>query len=176
MNKMGLTHIYCGDGKGKTTAAMGLALRAAGYGANVVVVQFLKDGDSSEVKALRTFPNVTVIAGKDVRGFSNSFDEAQRRQVTKNHNDHLREAIALCEDGKCDMLILDEAMGALSTGMLDEKLLMDFLKNRPEHIEVVMTGRNPGAQLLELADYVSDIRNVKHPYDKGIPARPGVEK
>ena len=88
----------------------------------------------------------------------------------------MREAIALCEDGKCDMLILDEAMGALSTGMLDEKLLMDFLKNRPEHIEVVMTGRNPGAQLIELADYVSDIRNVKHPYDKGIPARPGVEK
>ena len=99
MNKMGLTHIYCGDGKGKTTAAMGLALRAAGYGANVVVVQFLKDGDSSEVKALRTFPNVTVISGKDVRGFSNSFDEAQRRKVTKNHNDHLREASALCEDG-----------------------------------------------------------------------------
>ena len=69
----------------------------------------------------------------------------------------MREAIALCEDGKCDMLILDEAMGALSTGMLDEKLLMNFLKNRPEHIEVVMTGRNPGAQLIELADYVSDL-------------------
>ncbi len=176
MDSMGLTHIYCGDGKGKTTAAMGLALRAAGCGAKVVIVQFLKDGDSSELNALRTLPNVTVISGKEVRGFSFTFTEEEKARVREGNNSRLREGIELCTSGKCDMLILDEAMGALFTQLLDRKMLVGFLKNRPKHIEIVMTGRNPDAELLELADYVSKIEKVKHPYDKGIPARAGVEK
>lgn len=174
-NELGLIHIYCGDGKGKTTAAMGLALRAVGYGYRVVLVQFLKDGNSSELKALSTFPKVTIISGKEVAGFSFHMNEEERRIVTKNHNDHLTQAIALCQKGEGDLLILDEVLGAVSTGLIDYEKLLCFLKNKPQSLEVVMTGRNPSDELLSLADYVCDIHKEKHPYDKGIAARGGIE-
>lgn len=174
-NELGLIHIYCGDGKGKTTASMGLALRALGYGYKVVITQFLKDGDSSELKAIKQFSNATVISGKQVAGFSFSMNDQEKEIVTKNHNEHLKKAIELCENGDCDVLILDEIMGAIKTQLINYDMLISFLKNKPPHVEIVMTGRNPNVELIELADYVSEVKKVKHPYEKGIKARGGIE-
>ena len=173
--KLGLIHIYCGDGKGKTTASMGLAVRAIGHGFRVVITQFLKDGNSSELKVLSTFENATIISGKDVVGFSFQMSEEEKAIVTKNHNDHLNQAIEICEKGECDVLVLDELLSAISTKLIDYDRLIGFLNNKPAQLEVIITGRNPNAELLELADYVCDIHKVKHPYDRGVSARGGIE-
>ena len=87
-----------------------------------------------------------------------------------------QQAIDLCNSGKCDVLVLDEIIGAVNNKTVDYEMLVDFLKNRPENIEVIMTGRNPKEELIEIADYVSEVNKVKHPFDKGIAAREGVEK
>ena len=173
---LGLTHIYCGDGKGKTTASLGIVLRSIGCHFNVVFTQFLKDNDSSELEVLRKYDNVRIISGKGVRGFTKFMKQKDLKQVTNIQNVHLKQAIDLCNDGKCDVLVLDEIIGAVNTNTVDYEMLLDFLKNRPKNIEVIMTGRNPKKELVEIADYVSEIRKIKHPFDKGIPAREGVEK
>lgn len=175
-SEFGLIHIYCGDGKGKTTAAMGLALRALGCGGRVLVVQFLKDGDSSELNALKAFPGVNVLTGKPVKGFSFAMTAAEQQLVAKHHNAYLQQAITLCRDQQADMLILDEIIGALNKQLVNQDFLLDFLRNKPAQLEVVMTGRNPSSELVELADYVSEINKIKHPYDQGIKSRIGVEK
>lgn len=174
-NELGLVHIYCGDGKGKTTAAMGIALRGIGCGFNVLIVQFLKDGDSSELKPLSSFPNVTVFSGKEIEGFTFSMTDEDKQKVYAKHNQHLKNAITLCNEGKCDILILDEAIGAMNMKLMDCEMLTDFLKAKPCNVEVIMTGRNPSDEIASYADYISEISKVKHPYDKGIQARNGVE-
>jgi hypothetical protein len=110
---LGLVHLYCGDGKGKTTAAMGLALRATGNGLRVLVVQFLKDGQSGEIKALQTLPGVRVLAGKGASPFSFAMSESEKASCRAFHDAHLREAIQACREGGCDILLLDEAVGAI---------------------------------------------------------------
>lgn len=174
--KIGLIHLYCGDGKGKTTAAFGLCLRALGHGFRVGVVQFLKDGDSGELKALGLFHDVRIVSGKSITGFSFNMSEDEKKIVKKSHEDHLREAISWCQEGWCDLLILDEAVTALGNGLLDKDMLIDFLKNKPPELEVVLTGRNPCKALVELSDYCSEIKKIKHPFERGIMARKGIEK
>ncbi|WMJ22053.1 cob(I)yrinic acid a,c-diamide adenosyltransferase [Paludicola sp. MB14-C6] len=174
-NELGLIHIYCGNGKGKTTAAIGLALRALGFGFQVVVVQFLKDGNSSELKALKMFPNATVISGKDVAGFSFKMTDDQKQIVKENHNQHLKSAIELCQNEQCDVLILDEVLDAVNLELIDYNMLIEFIKNKSSHIEIIMTGRNPKKELVDLADYISNVTKEKHPYDQGIKARGGIE-
>ncbi len=169
----GLLHVYCGDGKGKTTASMGLLLRALGNGYKAVVVQFLKDGSSGEMKMLRALPDVEVFtAGFGAFGMT----EKEKGVCREEYAENFRQAVAICEKDSRSLLVLDEAAGAIRRGLFDEELLLDWLKNRPPGVEVVITGRRPSERLLELADYVSRIEKIKHPYDKGIPARLGVEK
>ncbi len=173
--RRGLIHIYCGDGKGKTSAAVGLAVRAVGHGFRVGVVQFLKDGDSGELAPLAAFPGVQILSGKRVKGFTFSMTAEEKAQVRAGQDDYLRRAAAWCGQDLCDLLVLDEAVGAVNLGMLDRALLLDFLRNKPVGVEVVLTGRDPDDELLGLADYVSEIRKVKHPYDRGVKAREGIE-
>lgn len=173
--KLGLTHIYCGDGKGKTTAAMGLALRAIGSGFKVVIVQFLKDGKSSEISVLKQFDNVKIIANTELKGFVFRMTPKQKAECKTFQLGQLEAATELCNSGECDLLILDEAIGAMNNDVLDSGMVVNFLRNRPSNIEVVLTGRDPQQELLKLADYVSEIVKVKHPFDKGINARTGIE-
>ncbi len=174
--KLGLIHIYTGDGKGKTTAAMGLILRASGRGLHVVLGQFLKGRPTGELKSLALLPGVEVFRGKPITKFSFQMTEAEKAQVLESHNVFIKELIDHCRKEPVDLLVLDEVIGACGTGLLDENLLIDFLKTKPEHLEVVMTGRNPSPAMIELADYVSEICKRKHPFEKGIPARVGIEK
>jgi len=175
--KQGLIHIYCGEGKGKTTAALGLALRAAGHGLRVLILRFLKGQKSGELVSLEKIPEITVFHGREnLDHFSFEMTEEQKKQSRLIHNENLRQAIAEIGSGEFDLVILDEIIPAYNLQLVDQKLLLDFLKNKPAALEVALTGRDPQPELLELADYVSEIKKVKHPYDRGVRARDGIEK
>lgn len=169
----GLIHLYCGDGKGKTTAALGLALRAAGAGKQVVFTQFFKDGSSSEMEPLAALPGVRVFHADTVRGFYRNMTASQREQAGKDYTALFRQVTQAAREA--DLLILDEIVSACNRGVVPEKLVTDFLREKPARLEVVLTGRNPSAALLELADYVTEMRKLRHPFDRGIGARKGIE-
>ena len=151
-----MLHLYWGNGKGKTTAAMGLALRALGHGRRVVIVQFLKDGTSGEIAPLRT-AGATVYACPNAK-FTWLMDETDK---------------ALAQP--FDLLVLDEACAALKSNILDEALLRKAAAFAKDGREVVVTGRDPAPWLQDAADYSTEMQMHKHPYTQGIAAREGVE-
>lgn len=168
-----MVHIYCGDGKGKTTASMGLAIRMAGFGGQVVVGQFFKDGSSSEMHILRSVPGITVRHCVTVPGRYRNLTPEQRTQVQRDYTAYLQELFALAE-GK-DLLVLDEAVSACNHGIIPEAEVVEFLKSHAFSMEIVLTGRNPSKNLLDCADYVTEMCKRAHPFDNGIPARAGIE-
>lgn len=173
----GLIHIYTGEGKGKTTAGLGLCLRAAGTGRKVLIARFLKTNHSGELTALSRFDNVDLIANEQSFGFSVKWkdDPEARGKAEAYYGAMLREALSKAVSGGYDVLFLDEIMASLRLGVVDAAALMDFLQNKPEKLEVILTGRDPLPELVELADYVSEIKKIKHPFDRGIRARKGIE-
>lgn len=172
----GLIHIYCGDGKGKTTSAIGLGIRGLGSGMSVVMVQFLKTGRSSELTILRDLPNFTVIPCEKSFGFFSKMNEEKKEEAKNYYTNLLTLTLNHIKENKVDMLILDEIMAVTQQyELVNKDELYTFLKNKPENLEVVMTGRNPSKELLELSDYVSEINKIKHPFDQGIMARVGIE-
>lgn len=172
----GLIHIYCGDGKGKTTAAVGLAVRCAGRGNKVLLVQFLKSRDSGELYWLAKLPDIEVMRGKESKKFTFQMNEEEKHALLIEHNKMFEQVLAKIKNGGYSLLILDEVIGALNAKVFEMPKLIEFLRHKPENLEVVLTGRNPAPELVEIADYVSEMRKVKHPMDKGIMAREGIEK
>ena len=166
-------HIYCGDGKGKTTCSMGLAVRAAGHGRNVVVAQFLKCGNSGERAVLEQLPNVNCLPVPEVMKFVFTMTEEEKAQTRAQMTGVLRQAVEASRDA--DLLVLDELNGAITTGMVALQDVLDFLDSRPEQLEVVITGRDPAPELRERADYITEMTKIRHPFDKGLNARKGVE-
>lgn len=171
----GCIHIYCGDGKGKTSAALGLALRAAGRGMQVLTVRFLKTDDSGEVASMKLLPDITVIPCSRTFGFVSRMSESQKKEAAVYYRQQFEEACRMAEERGYDVLIMDELIGACNYGMVPEEDVVRFLKEKPEKLEVVLTGREPSRRLVELADYVSEIRMKKHPFTKGVSARCGIE-
>ena len=172
----GLIHIYCGDGKGKTTAAVGLAVRCAGRGNKVLLVQFLKSRDSGELYSLAKLPDIEIMRGKESKKFTFQMNEEEKHALLIEHNKMFEQVLAKIKNGGYSLLILDEVIGALNAKVFEMPKLIEFLRHKPENLEVVLTGRNPAPELVEIADYVSEMREVKHPMDKGIMAREGIEK
>lgn len=172
MGHEGLIHIYTGDGKGKTSAAVGLAARAAGSGLRVLFVQFLKGRATGEIESLERL-GVHTVRSQQVTKFIPYMNEQERTECRMAQQECLREA----RNGLAvyDVVILDEAIGAAQTGMVALAELEDMLRTKPTGVELVLTGRDAPETLVELADYVSDIKAVKHPYDRGIQARKGIE-
>ena len=170
----GLIHIYSGDGKGKTTAAIGLIVRAVGSGKKVALAQFLKSGNSSEISVLKSIENVSVFNLANHRGFYKKQNETERKE-TKKECRELFEKVTNYIKNDIDLLVLDEIVSVLKYGIIDEECLIDFIKNKPNKLEIVITGRNPSKKLLDLADYITDMKKNKHPYDDGIKARQGIE-
>ena len=168
----GLIHIYCGDGKGKTTAAAGLAARCAGGGGRAAFFQFLKDNTSGERDALKK-AGVDVIDGYDGLGKVWTFTEEQVRDMFVWYEDKFMEIKQIA--GGYDLLILDEALDAVNYGYIRRDTILDFLRSKPAGLEIVLTGRNPDRQFLEIADYVTEMRKIKHPYDSGVKARKLIE-
>ena len=168
----GCVHVYTGDGKGKTTAAMGLALRACGAGQRVFVGQFIKGKDSGEVRMLKErCPEVTAEVfgqGRFVRGRPSAEDIALARKGL----DRLREVV---RSGEFDLVVADEANGAVHAGLFSIDDLMILLDDRKPEVELVVTGRNAHPRLIERADLVTEMQKLKHPFDSGLPAREGIE-
>ena len=173
---MGLLHIYCGEGKGKTTACIGLSVRAAGRGFKVLFVQFLKSRPTGELRSFELFDNIKVMRGKETTKFTFQMTPEEKQSVLLEHENLFAKVIAKIGSEKIDLLVLDEVIGACNTGVFLYSTLLDFLKSKPSELEVAISGRNPSQELIDLADYVSEVKMVKHPFKKGIPARDGIER
>ena len=162
-----MLHLYFGSGKGKTTAAAGLALRALGHGKKVGVVQFLKDGTSGEIEPMRRL-GAAVFACPNAK-FTWLMTPQEKAAALAHNTQTLEAALQM----PCDLLILDEACAALRAALLPEALLQKAVLNAP--YEVVLTGRDPADWMLQNADYITEFTARRHPYEKGIPAREGIE-
>lgn len=172
----GLIHIYCGDGKGKTTAAMGLAIRAAGREKKVFITQFLKSGKSGELVSLEKLKDyIEFLPGKPVNKFVWNMNDEEKMEAKREHTARFKEIIDIIKKEEYDLLILDEIIATINNGFIDLNEVIDFLKNKPETLEVVMTGRDPKEELVELANYVTEMKCIKHPFEEGIPSRVGIE-
>lgn len=179
----GLTHLYYGDGKGKTTAAVGLCIRAAGNGKRVLFSQFMKDGTSGEVSLLKKIPGVDVLFGDVPRGFYSKMDDKTKKVFAKEQEKLLCRIIEkidaaekdLLGDGVTMLLVMDEITYAYGWNLIDRTKLENLINNKLNFLEIVMTGRNPEKFLVDAADYVTEMKCEKHPFEKGVPARKGVE-
>ena len=174
----GLIHIYCGDGKGKTTAAMGLAIRAAGREKKVFITQFLKSGKSGELVSLEKLKEyITFLPGRPVNKFVWNMNDEEKSLSHYNIGDTARfkEIKDIIKNEDYDLLILDEIIATINNGFIELNEVIEFLKNKPETLEVVMTGRDPKEELIELANYVTEMQCIKHPFKEGIPSRVGIE-
>ena len=164
-----MLHIYTGEGKGKTTAAMGLALRAIGHGRKVVILQFLKGGTSGELMPLSK-AGATVISGKAGSKFVSAMSPDEKEETRKMNDENLRRVLGMT----FDLLVLDEVCAALKYDMVDPELVKRAVELGSER-EIVMTGRDPAQFLLDAADYITQMVCVRHPYERGITAREGIE-
>ncbi|MDW5562509.1 MAG: cob(I)yrinic acid a,c-diamide adenosyltransferase [Methanomassiliicoccus sp.] len=172
--KLGLVHVYTGNGKGKTTAALGLALRAMGNDLNVAMVQFMKcDQYYGEYQISKELQHLTLLPmGRDCLICEENVSQADIDAAAAA----LNKSRELMHSGKYDMVIMDEVNVSMKFGLVRVEDVVKVLKERPPHVEVVLTGRYAPEDIIELADLVTEMRCLKHPYTKGIQARAGIER
>lgn len=180
-SKLGQVHVFYGNGKGKTTSALGTALRACGNGYNVHLVQFMKNGASSleeqipgEIKALAQFSSFSFKRfGVGNWYVQNKSDKTEHEQNVKQTFDHVKESL---KNQNYDIVVADEILYAVQLGLLEEEKVIELIKTKPKNKELILTGSHqPFPNIFELADLVTEIKKIKHPYDKGILARKGIE-
>jgi len=169
----GLLLIFTGNGKGKTTAAIGMAMRAAGHGLKICFIQFIKGSwKYGELEAVARFPEYIDFHVMG-RGFTWKSDDLEKdRALAGNAWEKAKEVIA---SGAYDMVILDEFTYLLTYEMIERKEALEFLRNKPDNLHVVVTGRNADPALLEIADLITEMKAIKHPYKQGIKAQKGIE-
>lgn len=168
----GYVQVYTGNGKGKTTASLGLAIRAAGAGLKVFIVQFMKQGNYSEIKALSTFDNISVEqygAGKFVKGKPSDEEIASCRKGYER-------LVELIRANEHDLIIAEESNVAVMCGLITEDEQMELVRLKPDNMELVFTGRGAPEKLVEAADLVTEMKEIKHYYKQGVTARVGIEK
>ena len=170
-----MIHIYYGDGKGKTTAAVGLALRAAGSKMKVMFVQFLKTEFSGDRNVLKELENVTVTSCPTELKFTVDMTDSEKQQTAVIFRGVFERSAAAALSERYDMIVLDEIFDIMNEGMLGEAQVLEFITNAPNSIEIVMTGHNPSQRFIDEADYVTEMKKIKHPYDKGLTGRIGIE-
>lgn len=170
----GLIHLYIGDGKGKTTAAVGLCVRMAGSGQRVLFFQFLKSGESSEVAGLQKLGVETGHTPKADK-FTWQMDGQELAACKEAVHGCFLKVKDAAESGRYGLIVLDEVLDAVGSGMLKDESLQALLREKAPATEVVLTGRGPSAAVTKMCDYISEIKCVRHPYQKGITARKGVE-
>lgn len=173
--KKGLIHVYTGDGKGKTTAAFGLAIRAAGHGKRVLILQFLKSRmkNTGEIRIARK-SGVKVIRFRDQT--SPIFDPSVKiNELKKSIKQAINLSLDIIKSAKYDLIILEEFNNLLKNKYVNLATLKTIIKSKPEELEMVFTGRGAPKQLIEIADYVTEMCMVKHPANEGVIARKGIE-
>jgi len=170
----GYVHIYTGEGKGKTTAAVGLAIRAKSRGLKVLFAQFMKGGMSiGEINILKNI-SVTI---KKFSGISSPYFHPgiNKKELMKEADKAIAHLKKIMSDGMFDMIILDEFNCLLAEKLLTEDMVIDLISHKPAHLELVLTGRGATKKLFEAADYVTEMKMIKHPHHKGVKARKGIE-
>lgn len=169
----GYIQVHTGVGKGKTTAALGLAIRKLGGGGKVFLGQFLKSGDYSEIKALKKFSDQIIVEhyglGQFVKG------HPAKEDIEAGIKGYKR-MTRIIEKGEHDLVILDEGNVAVKYNLFSEKDMLDLFKKKPDHVELVVTGRGASPAIMEKADLVIEMKAVKHYFQKGVEARVGIEK
>jgi cob(I)alamin adenosyltransferase len=171
----GLIQLYTGDGKGKSTAAFGLAIRAAGRGFNVAVLQFLKNRITGELISIEKLDNISVHRVNMSPKFTWDMNEEELAELYGESKRGLEHAKALAASGEYSVIILDEFIHTIVKGYVSKEDVLDFFATRPKNVELVLTGRNAPDWLIEAADLCTEMRCIKHPFEKGIPARKGIE-
>ena len=173
--KIGLVHSCYGDGKGKTTAAFGLALRCMGHGNKVVIAQFFKSRPSGEVSCIEQLSNVTLLRCHSLNKFTFQMNDEEKNQLKKDCAELFDKAVrqSLAEDVR--LLVLDECLDACANEYLSVSMVTDFLDNRPNGLEVLFTGHSLPPEIEARSDYISRIVKEKHPYDKGVISRKSIE-
>lgn len=170
-----MIHLYCGNGKGKTTAAMGLAVRAAGRGKSVLIAQFLKSSNSGERFVLSQVPWVTLLPLPDRVKFTFQMDEQDRTEARGRFLSQLNTCEEVLSRNGAEMVVLDEVCAAVNAGLLPLERVTELLDRYGEQAELVLTGRDPAEALLSRAQYVTEMKAIRHPYEQGVLAREGVE-
>ncbi|MEA4925793.1 MAG: cob(I)yrinic acid a,c-diamide adenosyltransferase [Syntrophomonadaceae bacterium] len=176
--EFGLIHVYTGPGKGKTTAAIGQAVRSLGAGMRVIMVNFLKNPNSSEFNALnRLSPEFKYIIGnQEPRGFYWQLSEDQKKAAGQDYRLTWGRVKEIVDRHQCELLILDEIMAVIEYGILTVDSVIEIMKqSRKAHIELILTGRNAPTEIMLEADLVTEMIEIKHPFKKGIRARRGIE-
>ncbi|MFQ5835028.1 MAG: cob(I)yrinic acid a,c-diamide adenosyltransferase [bacterium] len=174
--KKGLVQVYTGEGKGKTTAAIGQALRARGRDYKVLLVQFLKGKKGSgEISTLEQLGIKVICKGRHLGLSLNRIVENERRRVREEWDNFLDKISQEVLAGDYDLLILDEINVACHYRLIDENKLLRFIKEKPDGLEIILTGRYASPRLIKTAHLVSEVKKIKHPYNEGIKARSGIE-
>lgn len=163
-----MIHVVIGDGKGKTTSAVGLTVRAAGHGLSVLFVQFLKDDHSGEISILKTIDGVSVKHSPVHYGFTFQMTPEQLTETSEE----CAKLIDFAKKSKADLIVLDEVLHALNAGLIKKEQLESLLDTNQE---IVITGHEAPKWLIHCADYVTQVQKVKHPFDLGVLGRPGIE-
>lgn len=172
----GYIQVYTGNGKGKTTAALGLGLRAVGSGCKVIMVQFLKGFPTSELRSIEWLNNqfeIIRLVPQDKFFWQLSVEEKEK--LKEQLEKEVKRIYQILERALCDVLILDEIFGALSNEMITINQLNELLDLKPEHMELILTGRNAPKKIIDRADLVTEMKPVKHYYEKGVKSRKGIE-
>jgi cob(I)alamin adenosyltransferase len=169
----GYIQVYTGDGKGKTTAALGLSLRAAGAGLSVYIAQFIKQGAYSEIKALKAFSDRIAVEQFGLGRFVTGTPGPEDMAAAEAGLEKVREAM---DSGKYDLIVLDEANGAVRAGLFPVSALLEIMNAKPEGLELVITGRGAHDEVVARADLVTEMKEIKHYYTGGVAARTGIEK
>ena len=171
--KKGYVQVYTGHGKGKTTAAMGLTLRAIGAGFHVYIAQFIKMGQYSEIKALKRLSDLVTVEQYGLGRFVNRSPSRKDILIARKGLERIKDVMA---SGDFDVVILEEANIATKYGIISVQDLVKIIITKPENVELVITGRYASPRIIELADLVTEMGAVKHYYKKGVKARVGIEK
>lgn len=172
----GMIQVYTGDGKGKTTAAIGQGIRAYGNGLRVVMIQFLKSNETGELNVLKNLgDNFKLVRLEKKRGFVWTLKAEEIEELKKEVIEEYNYAKEILTNDLCDVLILDEVMGVLKNQFLTEEDVLDLIKSKQNHVEVILTGRNVPDKIAERADLITEMREVKHYFSKGVNARKGIE-
>lgn len=169
-----MLEIYCGNGKGKTTAAMGLAVRAHGAGMSTAVFQFLKNGSSSEIAELQKLGIKTECCTECTK-FTFRMNDDEKAAVKRRHDAMLENVRAFITENENALVVMDEFLDAYNSGLADRTLSEEIILSLCDSAEIILTGRNPAEVFTDAADYLSEINAVKHPYTKGVTARKGIE-
>jgi cob(I)alamin adenosyltransferase len=169
----GYVQVYTGNGKGKTTAALGLSIRAAGAGLNVFIAQFIKMGEYSEIKALKKFAGQITV---EQFGFGRFIKDNPSVEDIEAARKGLEKVKTILSSGEHQVIILEEANVAVKIGLFSVQDLLDIIASKPENVELVITGRGADSRIIEKADLVTEMKEIKHYFQKGVVGRVGIEK